>query len=62
MATMIEEFNLLYKHPNTGRNAYAILLGQPSVDPMTSTTPAPSQSSEIKCFACGLPYKIKNCK
>jgi hypothetical protein len=62
MATMIEEFNLLYKHPNTGRNAHATLSGQPSADPTTSTTPAPSQSSEAKCFACGLPHKLKNCK
>jgi hypothetical protein len=62
MAAMIKEFNLLYKHPNTGRNAYAILLGQPSVDLMTSITLAPIQLSKIKCSACGLPYKLKNCK
>jgi len=62
MATMIEEFTLLYKHPNTGRNAHATLSGQPSADPTTSTTPAPSQSPETKCYACGLPHKLKNCK
>ena len=38
MAIIIKEFNLLYKHPNTGRNAYATLLGQPSTDSITSTT------------------------
>jgi hypothetical protein len=42
MAIIIKEFNLLYKHPNIGRNAYAILLGQPSADPMISITPVPS--------------------
>ena len=62
MAIIIEEFNLLYKHPNLGYNAYAILLGQPSADPTTSTTLVPSQSSKIKCSACGLPYKLKNYK
>ena len=62
MATMIKEFNLLYKHPNTGRNAYATLLGQPAVDPTTSTTLVPSQSTELKCFAYGLPHKLKNYK
>jgi len=62
MATIIKEFNLLYKHPNTGRNAHAILLGQLAADPITSTTLVPSQSPEIKCFACGLPYKLRNCK
>jgi len=41
MATIIKEFNLLYKHPNIGRNAYAILLGQLSADPIMSTTLAP---------------------
>ena len=25
MAIIIKEFNLLYKHPNSGRNAYTIL-------------------------------------
>ena len=42
MATIIKEFNLLYKYLNTGRNAYTILLGQPSTDPTTSTTLEPS--------------------
>jgi hypothetical protein len=42
MATIIKEFNLLYKHPNAGRNAYAILLGQLSIDPTTSTNLVPS--------------------
>ena len=42
MATIIKEFNLLYKHPNTRYNAYVILLGQLSIDPTTSTTLAPS--------------------
>jgi hypothetical protein len=42
MATIIKEFNLLYKHPNTGRNAYTTLLGQPSADPTISTTLVPS--------------------
>ena len=42
MAIIIKEFNLLYKYLNTGRNAYAILLGQPSADPITSTTLVPS--------------------
>ena len=62
MATIIKEFNLLYKHPNTRHNAYATLLGQLSIDLTTSTSLAPSQSSKVKCFAYGLPYKIKNCK
>jgi hypothetical protein len=62
MATMIEEFNLLYKYPNTGRNAYTTLLGQPSIDPATSTTLVPSQSPKVKCFTYSLPYKVKNCK
>ena len=39
---MIKEFNLLYKHLNTGRNAYATLLGQPAADPTMSTTLTPS--------------------
>jgi hypothetical protein len=59
MAIIIKEFNLLYKHPNTGRNAYTTLLGQPSADPTTSTTPVPSKA---KCFTYSLPYKLKNCK
>ena len=42
MATIIKEFNLLYKHPNMGYNAYAILLGQLSIDPTTSISLAPS--------------------
>jgi len=42
MATIIKEFNLLYKHPNIGHNAYAILLGQLSIDPTISTTLVPS--------------------
>jgi len=62
MATIIKEFNLLYKHPNTGCNAYAILLGQLSIDPIISTTLTPSQSPKAKCFAYSLPYKLKNCK
>jgi len=62
MATIIKEFNLLYKYPNTGRNAHTILLGQPFVDPTTSTTLVPSQSLKAKCFAYSLPYKLKNYK
>jgi hypothetical protein len=62
MSTIIKEFNLLYKHPNTGCNAYAILLGQLAVDPTTSTTLTPSQLPKAKCFAYGLPYKLKNYK
>ena len=62
MLTIIKEFNLLYKHPNTGRNAHATLLGQPAVDPTTSTTLTPSQLPKAKCFAYSLPYKLKNCK
>jgi hypothetical protein len=42
MAIIIKEFNLLYKHPNTGRNAYTILLEQLSIDPTTPTTLVPS--------------------
>jgi len=42
MAIIIKEFNLLYKHLNTGYNAYATLLGQLSVDPTISTTLVPS--------------------
>jgi hypothetical protein len=42
MAIIIKEFNLLYKHPNIGYNAYTILLEQPSIDPTTSTNLAPS--------------------
>jgi len=42
MAIIIKEFNLLYKHLNTGRNTHAILLGQPSADPITFTTLVPS--------------------
>ena len=42
MAIIIKEFNLLYKYLNTGCNAYTILLGQPSIDPITSTTLVPS--------------------
>ena len=38
MVIMIKEFNLLYKHPNLGYNAYATLSGQPSVDLTMSTT------------------------
>ena len=59
---MIKEFNLLYKHLNTGRNAYATLLGQPAADPTMFTTLVPSQSPKIKCFAYSLPYKLRNCK
>ena len=59
MVIIIEEFNLLYKHPNTRRNAYATLLGQLSADPTTSTTLVPL---EAKCFAYSLPYKLKNYK
>jgi len=62
MLIIIKEFNLLYKHPNMGRNAHAILLGQPAADPTTSTTLVPSQSTKTKCFAYSLPYKLKNCK
>jgi hypothetical protein len=62
MATIIKEFNLLYKHPNTGRNAYAILSGQPSADLTISTTLAPIQSSKTKCSTYSLPHKLKNCK
>jgi hypothetical protein len=62
MAIIIKEFNLLYKHLNTRYNAYTILLGQLSVDPTTSTNLVPSQLPEAKCFTCGLPYKVKNCK
>jgi len=62
MAIIIKEFNLLYKHLNMGRNAYAILLRQLSIDPITSTTPVPSQLTKIKCFAYSLPYKLKNYK
>ena len=42
MVIIIKEFNLLYKYLNTGRNAYAILLGQLSIDPIISTTLEPS--------------------
>jgi len=42
MATIIKKFNLVYKHLSTGRNAHAILLGQPSADPIMSTTLVPS--------------------
>jgi len=42
MVIIIEEFNLLYKHLNTGYNAYAILLEQLSIDPIISTTLVPS--------------------
>ena len=59
---MIKEFNLLYKHPNSRYNAHATLSGQPSTDPTTPITPAPSQSSKTKYFTYGLPYKLKNCK
>jgi hypothetical protein len=62
MAIIIEEFNLLYKHPNTRRNAYAILLRQPSIDPTTSTTLVPSQLPKAKYFTYSLPYKLKNYK
>jgi len=62
MATIIKEFNLLYKHLNTGRNTYTTLLGQPAADPTTSTTLAPSQSPKAKYFTYGLPHKLKNCK
>jgi hypothetical protein len=63
MATMIEEFNLLYKHPNSNYNAHATLLGQPCADPTTTpTTLAPSKSSEIKYSTYGLPHKLRNCK
>ena len=68
MAMMIEEFNLLYKHPNSDHNAHATLSGQPSAgqpaaDPtMTSTTPAPSQLFKTKYFAYGLPHKLRNYK
>ena len=62
MAIIIEEFNLLYKYPNSRRNAYAILSGQPSVDPTTPTTLVPSQSSKIKYSTYSLPHKLRNCK
>jgi hypothetical protein len=42
MAIIIKEFNLLYKHPNAGYNAYTILSGQLSIDPTTSTNLVPS--------------------
>jgi len=42
MVTIIKEFNLLYKHLNIRRNAYTTLLGQPSIDSITSTTLVPS--------------------
>jgi len=42
MVTIIKEFNLLYKYPNTGHNAYATLLGQLSADSIISTTLVPS--------------------
>ena len=42
MVIIIKEFNLLYKYLNTEYNAYAILLGQLSTDPITSTTLVPS--------------------
>jgi len=42
MLTMIKEFNLLYKYPNMGRNAYTTLSGQLAVDPIISTTLIPS--------------------
>jgi len=42
MATIIKKFNLLYKYLNTGYNAYAILLRQPSADSIISTTLVPS--------------------
>jgi len=41
MEIIIKEFNLFYKYLNMGRNAYAILLGQLSADPIISTTLAP---------------------
>jgi len=62
MLIIIKKFNLLYKHLNMGRNAHAILLGQLAADSMMSTTLVPSQSTKIKCFAYGLPYKLKNYK
>jgi len=45
-----------------GRNAYTILLGQPSADPTTSTTLVPSLSPKAKYFTYSLPYKLKNYK
>src|SRR6266702_7683500 len=38
MATIIKEFNLLYKHPNPRYNVYITLLGQLSVDLIMFTT------------------------
>ena len=62
MTMMIKEFNLLYKHPNSRYNTHVTLLGQPSADPTTPTTLAPSQSSKTKYFTYGLPYKLRNYK
>ena len=52
MVIIIEEFNLLYKHPNSNYNVYTILLGQLfvgqlsvgqlSIDLIIFTTLAPS--------------------
>jgi hypothetical protein len=62
MVTIIKEFNLFYKYLNTGRNTYAILLGQLFADPMISTTLVPSLLPKVKCFTYSLPYKLKNYK
>jgi len=67
MATIIKEFNLLYKYPNSNYNAYAILLGQLSAGQLsadqttTSIIPA-SYLSQTRCPAYGLIHKLKNCK
>lgn len=66
MAKLISEFNLMYK-PG-GRHVHAATLsGAPAEDsPVSETTPTSGNGGKggqgLKCHACGLLHKVKNCK